>query len=44
MTIGGNKFYDSIAADLAVKLFEKTNESLVYAKLHELDEEDEFIL
>ena len=42
--IGGKKFDDSIAADIAVKLFEKTDESLVYAKLHELDKEDEFIL
>ena len=42
--IGGNNFDDGIAADLAVKIFEKTNESLVYAKLHQLDEEDEFLI
>ena len=42
--IGGNNFDDGIAADLAVKIFEKTNESLVYAKLHKLDEQDEFII
>ena len=42
--IGGNNFDDGIAADLAVKIFEKTNESLVYPKLHKLDEQDEFII
>ena len=42
--IGGNSFDDGCAADLAVKLFEKNNESLVYAKLHQLDEEDEFLI
>ena len=42
--IGGNDFDDGCAADIAVKLFEKNNESLVYAKLHELDKEDEFLI
>jgi len=42
--VGGKGYDDSFAADLAQKIFEKTNESLVYAKLHQLDEVDEFIL
>ena len=42
--IGGNDFDDSCAADLALEIFEKTNESLVYAKLHEVPEDKEFFL
>ena len=42
--VGGRGYDDSFAADLAQKIFEKTNDSLVYAKLHQLDEIDEFIL
>ena len=42
--VGGNSYEASQAADLAVKMFAETNESLVYAKLHALTEEDEFIL
>ena len=42
--VGGKGYDDSFAADLAQKIFEKTNDSLVYAKLHQLDEVDEFLL
>ena len=42
--VGGRGYDDSFAADLAQKIFEKTNDSLVYAKLHQLDKVDEFIL
>ena len=42
--VGGKSYQDSMTADLAQKIFEKTNESVVYAKLHELSEEDEFLL
>ena len=42
--VGGNSYEDSMTADLAVKIFAETDESLVYAKLHQLTEEDEFIL
>ena len=42
--VGGNNYDDSFAADLSLKLFEKTDDSLVYAKLHELEYEDTFIL
>lgn len=42
--VGGNGYNDATAADLAQKIFEQTNESLVYAKLHHLNELDEFIL
>ena len=42
--VGGRGYDDSSAADIAQKIFEKTNDSLVYAKLHQLDEIDEFIL
>lgn len=42
--VGGRGYDDSFAADLAQKIFEKTNDSLVYAKLHQLDEVDEFLL
>lgn len=42
--IGGNSFDDSCAADLALEIFEKTNESLVYAKLHEVPKDKEFFL
>ena len=42
--VGGNSYDDSFAADLSLKLFEKTDDSLVYAKLHELEYEDTFIL
>ena len=42
--VGGNNYEDSFAADLSLKLFEKTDDSLVYAKLHELEYEDTFIL
>ena len=42
--VGGNSYEDSMTADLAQKIFEQTNESLVYAKLHKLTQEDEFLL
>jgi len=42
--VGGRGYDDSFAADLAQKIFAETDESLVYAKLHQLTEEDEFIL
>ena len=42
--VGGNSYEDSMTADLAVKIFAETDESLVYAKLHPLAEEDEFLL
>lgn len=42
--VGGNSYEDSMTADLAVKIFAETDESLVYAKLHQLTEEDEFLL
>ena len=42
--VGGRSYDDSFAADLAQKIFEKTDDSLVYAKLHELEYEDTFIL
>ena len=42
--VGGNGYDDSYAADLAVKLFTETDDSLVYAKQHQLTEVDEFIL
>jgi len=42
--VGGNNYEDSFAADLSLKLFEETDDSLVYAKLHELEYEDTFIL
>ena len=42
--IGGNDFDDSCAGDLALEIFEKTNESLVYAKLHEVPKDKEFFL
>ena len=42
--VGGRDYDDSYAADLAQKLFEQTDDSLVYAKLHELTIDDEFIL
>ena len=42
--VGGRGYDDSFAADLAQKIFENTDDSLVYAKLHELEYEDTFIL
>ena len=42
--VGGNSYEDSMTADLAQKIFEQTDDTLVYAKLHQLTEEDEFIL
>jgi len=42
--VGGNNYEDSFAADLSLKLFEETDDSLVYAKLHELEYEDTFVL
>ena len=42
--VGGRGYDDSYAADLAQKLFEQTDDSLVYAKLHELTIDDEFLL
>ena len=42
--VGGKGYDDSFAADLSLKLFEDTDDSLVYAKLHELEYEDTFIL
>ena len=42
--VGGKNFNDSLAADLALKLFTKSGESLVYAKWHDVTEEDELFL
>lgn len=42
--VGGNGYDDATAADLAQSIFKDTDESLVYAKLHQLNEMDEFIL
>ena len=42
--VGGRDYDDSYAAELAQKLFEQTDDSLVYAKLHELTIDDEFLL
>ena len=42
--VGGRGYDDSYAADLAQKLFEQTDDSLVYAKLHELTIDDEFLI
>ena len=42
--IGGKGIDDATAAELAQKIFVDTDDSLVYAKLHELAIEDEFIL
>lgn len=42
--VGGNGYDDSTAADIACQMFADNQESLVYAKLHELKEKDEFIL
>ena len=42
--VGGNGYDDATAADLAQSIFKDTDESVVYAKLHELNELDEFIL
>ena len=42
--VGGNGYDASTAADIACQLFADNQESLVYAKLHELKEKDEFIL
>ena len=42
--VGGNSYEASQTADLAQKIFEQTDDSLVYAKLHQLTEEDEYIL
>lgn len=42
--IGGKCFDDVSAADIAQKLFVESDDSLVYAKLHDVTTEDEFIL
>lgn len=42
--VGGRGYSDHFAAVLAQKIFENTDDSLVYAKLHELEYEDTFIL
>ena len=42
--VGGKKFDDSLAADFALKLFKESGDSLVFAKLHDVPEEDEFYL
>ena len=42
--VGGNGYDDATAADLAQSIFKETDDSLVYAKLHHLNEMDEFIL
>ena len=42
--VGGNNFDDSCAADLALDIFKETNDSLVYAKLHNVPEDKEFFL
>ena len=42
--VGGNGYNDATAADLAQSIFKETDDSLVYAKLHHLNEMDEFIL
>ena len=42
--VGGNSFDDGCAADLALDIFKETNDSLVYAKLHKVDKDQEFFL
>jgi len=42
--IGGKSYDDACAADLALELFKETNDSLVYAKLHNVPEDKEFFL
>lgn len=44
--VGGNSYQDAEAADLAKRIFDnqEDNESLVYAKLHELVGGDQFLL
>ena len=42
--VGGNSFDDSCAADLALDIFKETNDSLVYAKLHNVPKDKEFFL
>lgn len=42
--IGGHSYDDACAADLALKLFKESGESLVFAKLHNVPESEEFFL
>tara|TARA_B100001057_G_scaffold496782_1_gene599137 strand:- start:1996 stop:2388 length:393 start_codon:yes stop_codon:yes gene_type:complete len=42
--VGGNDFDDTCAVDLAKDIFKETNESLVYAKLHDVPKDKEFFL
>ena len=42
--IGGKSYDDACAADLALKIFKETNDSLVFAKLHNVPENEEFFL
>ena len=42
--VGGGDFDDSCAADLALDIFKETNDSLVFAKLHNVPEDKEFFL
>jgi hypothetical protein len=42
--VGGKDFDDSCAVDLAKDIFQETNESLVYAKLHDVPKDKEFFL
>ena len=42
--VGGGDFDDSCTADLALDIFKETNDSLVFAKLHNVSEDKEFFL
>ena len=42
--IGGKSFDDACAAELALKIFKETNDSLVFAKLHDVPKDEEFFL
>ena len=42
--VGGKGYDDSDAADLALDIFKETNDSLVFAKLHNVPKDKEFFL
>ena len=42
--IGGKSYDDYEAATLALEIFKETNDSLVFAKLHEVPKDQEFFL
>ena len=42
--IGGKSYDDFEAASLALEIFKETNDSLVFAKLHEVPKDQEFFL